>query len=454
MKLGSLPKTFDLRRMLLYSLLLAIITAGAIWTFLQFERVAPTVNIQLHSDYISTKPFMVKISDRGKGLKKVSISLLAAGKEYPIIAEQFESSIRKKNITVTLSRRNLDLRDGPAVLRVLAVDRSYWGFFEGNKTLISKNVTVDLTPPNIQLVIGDRYLNFGGSGVVVYRSSPDTVKSGVKLGHYFFPGTKGHLQDPNAYIVFFAHPYDTPANEKASLVAEDAAGNSGQANLSYSLRNFRLKKRTVTVTDSFIEKKVLPLLGLGLSQRDNLKELFIKVNRELRQDNEAKIRKACEESAKEMLWSETFHQLSNSKVEANFADERTYVYKNETIDHAFHLGYDLAVTRNYPIEAANNGVVVFADNLGIYGNTVIIDHGLGLCTLYSHMSLITVKVADTIKRKQIIGKTGETGLATGDHLHYATLIHGVPVLPLEWWDAKWIKDNILNKIQNTPTGRL
>jgi len=112
------------------------------------------------------------------------------------------------------------------------------------------------------------------------------------------------------------------------------------------------------------------------------------------------------------------------------------------------LGYDLAVTKNYPIEAANHGVVVFTGDWGIYGNTVIVDHGFGLFTMYSHMSLITVNKGNEVKRKQIIGKTGKTGLTTGDHLHYATLIHGAPVLPLEWWDAKWVKENILSKIQN------
>ncbi len=390
---------------------------------------------------------MVEINDKGKGLKMVSISLLKAGREYPIFNEMFEPSIREKNITVKLSRMNLDVKDGPAALQVVAVDRSFWAFFKGNKTLIRKNVKVDFTPPSIQLVSGDRYVNFGGSGMVLYRTPPETKVSGVKIGRYFFPGYKGQLPDPNTFIVLFAHPYDVPTNEKAILVAEDTAGNFGQAVLSYSLRKTRFKKSTVNITDSYIERKVMPILGAGLSQQGNLKDLFIKVNNNLRRENEAKIRKVCKESAKEMLWSEPFHQLSNSQVEANFADERSYIYKGETVDRAYHLGYDLAVTRNYPIEAANSGVVVFADALGIYGNTVIIDHGLGLCTLYSHMSSISVKEGDKVKRKQIIGKTGETGLATGDHLHYATLIHGVPVLPLEWWDGKWIKDNILSKIQ-------
>ncbi len=147
-----------------------------------------------------------------------------------------------------------------------------------------------------------------------------------------------------------------------------------------------------------------------------------------------------------MLWSGAFTQLSNSKVEANFADARTYIYKDEAIDTAYHLGYDLSVTKHYPAEAANSGIVAFTGDLGIYGNTVIIDHGLGLFTLYSHLSSIDVKVGEAIKQHQIIGKTGETGLAAGDHLHFGVYLHGLAILPVEWWDEKWIRDNVEPKL--------
>jgi murein DD-endopeptidase MepM/ murein hydrolase activator NlpD len=90
---------------------------------------------------------------------------------------------------------------------------------------------------------------------------------------------------------------------------------------------------------------------------------------------------------------------------------------------------------------------VFAGDLGIYGNTVILDHGLGLHTLHSHLSAIDVKDGESIKPKQVLGKTGETGLAGGDHLHYGVYLHGVAVLPVEWWDAKWIRDNIEPKLE-------
>ncbi len=148
-----------------------------------------------------------------------------------------------------------------------------------------------------------------------------------------------------------------------------------------------------------------------------------------------------------LLWQGAFAQLSSSKVEANFADERTYTYKGEAIDRAHHLGYDLSVTKRYPVEAANSGTVAFAGDLGIYGNTVILDHGLGLFTLYSHLSSIDVKEGETVKQRQHLGRTGETGLAGGDHLHYGVYLHGIAVLPVEWWDPKWIKDNIQPKLE-------
>ncbi len=89
-------------------------------------------------------------------------------------------------------------------------------------------------------------------------------------------------------------------------------------------------------------------------------------------------------------------QLGNSKVEAAFADHRTYVYKGKEVDHQVHLGFDLAVTSHVPIVAANAGTVLNASWLGIYGNCVIIDHGMGVQSLYGHLSSFDVKVGDNV----------------------------------------------------------
>ena len=140
-------------------------------------------------------------------------------------------------------------------------------------------------------------------------------------------------------------------------------------------------------------------------------------------------------------------QPRNTKVFSNFAETRTYVHSGRQIDTQVHFGYDLASTKQSPVPAANKGVVAFAGPLTIYGNTVVVDHGLGLQTLYAHLSSIGVKVGDAVEKGQEIGRSGATGLAIGDHLHYEVLVHGISVTPLEWWDAKWIRDRIAKPLR-------
>jgi murein DD-endopeptidase MepM/ murein hydrolase activator NlpD len=334
------------------------------------------------------------------------------------------------------------------VLRISARDRSLWSFFRGNQTSLQKSVTIDITPPTLELIADDRYVNFGGVGAIVYKTSADTATTGIKIGNYFFPGYKGQIKDhPDYLLAFFAHPYNVPEDQRAMLVASDKAGNSRETRLVYELKNVKYKKSTIPISDEFIAAKVAPLLSDVGARQASPKEIFIKVNRDLRKENEEKIRAITMKQTPSMLWQGAFSQLSNSKVEANFADARTYTYKDAVIDNAYHLGYDLSVTKHYAAEAANSGVVAFVGDLGIYGNTVIIDHGLGLFTLYSHLSSIDVKDGEQIKQRQPLGKTGETGLAVGDHLHFGVYLHGVPILPVEWWDEKWIRDNVQPKIE-------
>jgi murein DD-endopeptidase MepM/ murein hydrolase activator NlpD len=247
-------------------------------------------------------------------------------------------------------------------------------------------------------------------------------------------------------FVLFAHPYDTPPETRATLVATDKAGNTREMRLSYELKNVKFRKSTIALTDSFLKNKVEPLLTDVAARQGTPKEIFVAVNKGVRKENEDKIAAVTGKVTPAILWKDAFHQLSNSKVEANFADARTYTYKGEPIDTAYHLGYDLSVTKQYPVEAANAGTVAFTGDLGLYGNAVIIDHGLGLYTLYGHLSSIDVKAGDAIASRQIIGKTGETGFAGGDHLHYGVYLDGVAVLPVEWWDPKWIADNIEPKL--------
>jgi len=314
--------------------------------------------------------------------------------------------------------------------------------------VLEKNVTIDTTPPVLELIADDRYVNFGGVGAIVYKASADTVTSGVKIGNYFFRGFAGQVKGhPDHLLALFAHPYDTPPQARPVLLATDQAGNTREMRIAYELKDFRYRKSTLPISDNFLQGKVAPLVTDVAARGGAAKDVFVAVNRQLRKDNEDRIIAITRQVTPTMLWKDAFAQLSNSKVEANFADQRTYTYNGEVIDTAYHLGYDLSVTKNTPVEAANSGTVAFTGDLGIYGNTVILDHGLGLFTLYGHLSSIEVKAGDSIARRQILGKTGETGLAAGDHLHFGIYLDGVAVLPVEWWDPKWIDDNITPKLE-------
>ena len=413
----------------------------------RFEREAPQIKLP-DRGVLGLAPMEIVVTDPGAGLKSVSVTLSAGGAEHTLAAEQYAQPLAEKKIAVALPAKLAGVKEGPAVLRVVARDASLWNLFKGNEAVIEKDLTIDVTPPSIELVADDRYINFGGVGVIVYKASADTATSGVRIGAYFFPGFPGQINGhPDHYLALFAHPYNAPADAKAQLVATDKAGNTREMPLAYELKNVKYRKSTIAISDNFLQNKIAPLLNDVGARQGTPKEVFVAVNKGLRKENEDRITAITKKATPAMLWRGAFSQLSNSKVEANFADERTYTYNSEPIDTAYHLGYDLSVTKHYPVEAANSGAVAFVGDLGIYGNTVILDHGLGLFTLYGHLSSIDVKVGDAVQQRQIIGKTGETGLAAGDHLHYGVYLDGVAVLPVEWWDPKWIRDNIEPKLE-------
>jgi murein DD-endopeptidase MepM/ murein hydrolase activator NlpD len=183
-----------------------------------------------------------------------------------------------------------------------------------------------------------------------------------------------------------------------------------------------------------------------LRDRGNLLDNYLMINNELRAENTRTIVELAQHSATEFLWNRSFVQMPNAKVMSDFADRRTYVYEGRDVDQQDHLGFDLASTRMAEIPSANDGIVVLARYLGIYGNAVVVDHGYGLMSLYGHLSSLAVEEGQTVERGQSLGRSGETGLAGGDHLHFSLLIHGVSVNPREWWDSHWIGDRLVLKL--------
>jgi murein DD-endopeptidase MepM/ murein hydrolase activator NlpD len=228
-------------------------------------------------------------------------------------------------------------------------------------------------------------------------------------------------------------------------VAVDEAGNERVIGVPVTFLPVRFPKDTINLTEAFLRRKVPELAPQtpGTASVAELLQAFLRVNGEGRKGFETKNREITRgESSPKPLWSGAFRQQPNTKVFANFPEERTYQMEGRTVDTQWHLGIDLASNRQSPVEASNAGRVVFTGPNGIYGNMVVVDHGLGLMSLYAHLSDIAVKVGQTVQRGETLGRSGETGLAGGDHLHFALLVHGVYTSPLEWWDDHWLKDRI------------
>jgi murein DD-endopeptidase MepM/ murein hydrolase activator NlpD len=234
------------------------------------------------------------------------------------------------------------------------------------------------------------------------------------------------------------------------VFAEDRAGNTTKVPLSVNIMEANFYTDTIGLSDAFLQAKVSELLG-----GDNPDPLaaYLKINNEMRKQNDAQIVEICKKSSEDRLWSGPFLQLPNSKVGATFAQRRSYVYQGKEVDKQIHLGYDMASNSRAEIPAANDGVVAYAGELGIYGKTVIIDHGLGLFSLYSHLSEISIEKGQAMARGEIMGRSGDTGLAGGDHLHFSMMLNGAFINPIEWLDAKWINEHIeakLKKPESTP----
>ncbi|HKA58259.1 MAG TPA: M23 family metallopeptidase, partial [Gemmatimonadales bacterium] len=360
---------------LLLVIVIAALAGGGLYLRPRFESEPPQIAVSPDADVVGVAPVEIQVTDKGTGLKSFAVTLSQGSTEQNLATEQFAQPVGEKKIAVALAKVP-GVKEGPAVLRITARDAS---LLRGNEAVLQKNITIDITPPTLELIADDRYVNFGGVGAIVYKASADTATSGVKIGNYFFPGFAGQVKDkPDHLLAFFAHPYDAPPEARPTLIATDKAGNTRELRLVYELKNVRYKKSTLVLSDSFLQNKVAPLLTDVAARQGAPKDIFVAVNTRLRKENEDRIAAITQKATPNMLWKDAFAQLSNSKVEANFADQRTYTYNGEAIDKSYHLGYDLSVTKHYPVEAANSGTVVFTGDLGIYGNTVILDHGLGL----------------------------------------------------------------------------
>ncbi len=421
-----------------------VVSALIVGGYFYFRDTAPPLlALQPGSGPLSAKTSMsLELQDSGSGLKNLSITAIQGEKKVELLRRDFATPAKEQKEEFTLEKAGL--REGPFELRVTAGDASYYKFGRGNGSEQTYAFTYDNRPPAIAIISNAHYLNQGGTGLIVYTLSEEVEKTGVQLGERFFPGFR---QKAAWCAAFFALFYDTsPSAVTPRVVAVDPAGNERQVGFYYHANARSFPPVRMEISKTFLDNKMPEFQHFFPETTGNL-EIFLRVNRELREANRAKLREIGRNTAPTPLWEGPFLRMPNAATRGFFAEQRTYFHEGRKIDEQTHLGIDLASLSQAPIPAANHGKVIFADDLGIYGQTVIIDHGVGVQSLYAHLSHIAVEVDQNVTKGQIIGRTGLTGLAGGDHLHFDMLVHGLPVTPLEWWDPTWLRNNILSKLE-------
>ena len=420
-----------------------------------FEGQKPLVHIKPLPQFLSEKrEVTLNISDEKRGLKQLVISVNQGGRETTVFEKKFPfkglfncEGAHRFDTKFSLDPIKLNLAQGRVDLKVRVWDYSRRSGGDGNLSQVVHKMVVDTVPPSLRALSRLNYVNVGGTGLITYQTSSDTVKSGLYVNDLFFPGYAAGGESKEGYrVCYFAIPCDTKANSEVYLWAEDRAGNLSRGGFHYNVRTKRFRAKKINITNRFL-KNVLPYFSFySFDPGDDDIKKFLKINRDLRHENNLAFKNLKTKTIPDRLWEGSWIRLKNAANMAGFGDRRSYYHNGERIDQQIHMGVDLASLANAEVQAANRGRVIFADRMGIYGLTVVLDHGQGLASVYSHLSRITVEIDKEVNKGDVIGLTGQTGLAGGDHLHFGIMVSGVFVNPIEWWDSHWIRDNITRKL--------
>lgn len=437
--------------LILIALLIVAMLGGLayVYTAPEFEKTAPEVHSSDHVFWNRKTPLKITLSDN-RGLKSFKVIMSDGKKSIIVGAGNFENGEKQQTLLVKYPQSNvLDPKAKRLSLEVSVTDNSLWNLMAGNSAKKTMQIDVDYKRPDVTIVSHSYSITQGGSALVVFFAEDENLdRLYIQADANKFEAQP--YKKEGYYAALIAWPF-TQSNFSAKVVATDKAKNARAVEVPFYLKNRKYKTSWIKARDNFIDGKITDLATNDAEYAgiNNRLEKLKAINETMRLKNEDLIHALGAKVSKERfdVWKiQKFYPLRNGQKVASYGDKRYYYYgdKGNTVSESYHLGYDLASTKMADIKSSNPGTVVYADYNGIYGNMPMIDHGLGLYTLYGHCSTMNVKKGDIVNAGETIAKTGMTGLALGDHLHFGVLVQGIEVRPVEWFDAKWIKTNIDN----------
>jgi murein DD-endopeptidase MepM/ murein hydrolase activator NlpD len=434
------------RKLLILLILLCVLSV----TVLIALSVTPVITLPASLSALGRSTFVtMRISDP-HGIRSTKAWVEQNGNRYlvwetnvrPVRRIFWRQEVPNSDWAFTVETQKIPgIKDGKAQFIVEATSND----FRGKTATVEREVTVVMQPPVVSADQEQHYLYLGMADLVTLNLSGYWTEAGVRVGNEKFrawpmPGGKP------GFFSLFAFAWNMPPGTAPVVYATNPGGNDATASIAFQFPKKEQPKyrvRDLPIDDHFVEKVVNELDPNGSG---DLAARFVKINSEMRRANNQTLSDLRLKTEPRFLWSQPFLQQPNTKVEANFADVRNYIYQGKKIDQQVHLGYDLSSTQHVDVLAANDGKVVYAAPLGIYGNCIVLDHGYGLQSIYGHLSQIAVHEGDMVKRGQSMGKSGMTGMAGGDHIHFSMQLEGIQIDPKEWWDAHWIQDHIAKRV--------
>ena len=446
---------------LFVSLVLIIFSViGYIYLSPSFEQNKPIIDTKNNIYWNLKSKIQIKISD-DTAIKFYKITFKDGSKN--IVLSQKILTASEKELILDIDPPKLDMfyKGQNTVLEIEVIDNSKWNFLEGNKTVKNIDVKIDTQKPIAHVISNSRYIQRGGSGVVIVKVKDDNLKS----AYISFNDKEKFRLTPfykeNYYVALIAWPIDISSFKKINLIAEDMADNITITKVPFYIQSKKFKTDNIKLSEKFIQNISASVLEQSFEPIPNeIKDIFVYSNSILRAKNIKTIEETIEKNSStervDNFNIKAFKRLSGSKTVAQYAERRHYYLNGKKINEAWHLGIDWASVKNAPVRTTNEGIVIFRDYLGLYGNSIIIDHGMGLSTLYAHTSSQDVTFGEVVSQNQKIANTGSSGAVFGDHLHFGVLVQGVEVNPIEWMDKNWIKvriSDIINKAKNSIDGK-
>lgn len=486
------------------ALLAVIVAFGAFYYQKQayFNDAPPRITLlypKKGTTYINpTKQVAVRIED-DLGLERYSVAIYEVGKGASTqnggqngtqnSGQNSTQNGGEKTLLYSFSRTLKDTKGLNVLLPTLKVadnthllyeisahNISYDNLFRGATTSASYSFIADSNAPKISFIANSYAITRGGSALAIFRVEDSNIKDIVandgKQDFVVYPYVK------EGYYAIILPYFINNTSFAPTIRAQDLAYNTTIAPIPfYQNTKVSYKKSTIVLKDHFNTKldEIVAAVGYN-SISEDMAIRFREVNENIREKDELFIydrargkvsienisddpKKAYDSSVRgsEIALDELladakappsylpFRPLLRSVVVGLFGDYRSYSYKDKVVSNAYHLGTDFASYKNSKVFLGNKGYVIFARHLGIYGNTVLVYNGFGLSSSYSHMSEPKVKAGEKLDANAIVGLTGTTGLAFGDHLHFGIWVQGVPVRDVEWEDRRWINTNI-NKV--------